>query len=421
MSSQYSKSEHGDDDEISWELNILQNKYVVLKELGSGSYASVWLAYNVPNEKYCAIKISKKEMYNVAIKEANVYDRLVNCDCSYLIGMYEHFDYKVENDLYHCIVMELMGPSTYEYIKKNTCFNTEDISKFIVQILSGLEVLHNCDIIHGDLKPENILMTKMAKELQEFIEKLDIKKIIKGKILPTNQNKREKMLDEIEQILDSIESNKSRVFDSRSASDHSYHLSEDDTDSDLITLSSTRSQSGNSYTSLDSNERGDMVDGVFDFKIVDLGGCVLPGQKRRKQIQTCYYMAPEILLRLPYSTAADMWAFGCTLYELLTGNILFDATEYEGNEDRYHLYMITQKLDIIPHDMITASPYRDVLYTHSTNKIKGFRKLEKEDLKSDLLDVITEKKIVDLIIGCLKIRPDQRITAKHALEEFMKT
>ncbi|XP_047524502.1 serine/threonine-protein kinase PRP4 homolog isoform X1 [Pieris napi] len=38
-----------------------------------------------------------------------------------------------------------------------------------------------------------------------------------------------------------------------------------------------------------------------------------------------YYRAPEIILGLPYDYGVDMWSTACTIYELATGQILFDG------------------------------------------------------------------------------------------------
>ncbi|KAF2111698.1 kinase-like domain-containing protein [Lophiotrema nucula] len=39
-----------------------------------------------------------------------------------------------------------------------------------------------------------------------------------------------------------------------------------------------------------------------------------------------FYRAPEIVLGMPFTHAIDMWAIGCTLYELWTGKILFTGS-----------------------------------------------------------------------------------------------
>lgn len=38
-----------------------------------------------------------------------------------------------------------------------------------------------------------------------------------------------------------------------------------------------------------------------------------------------FYRAPEIVLGMPYGYAIDVWAIGCTLFELFTGKILFQG------------------------------------------------------------------------------------------------
>lgn len=47
------------------------------------------------------------------------------------------------------------------------------------------------------------------------------------------------------------------------------------------------------------------------------GACGTPG-----------YMAPEVMLRLPYSYEVDMFSLGCTLYHLLVGYSPFEADDY---------------------------------------------------------------------------------------------
>jgi serine/threonine protein kinase len=46
--------------------------------------------------------------------------------------------------------------------------NSEDLNRIIIQILSGLNVLHSYDIIHRDIKPENILFKSNTALLTDF-------------------------------------------------------------------------------------------------------------------------------------------------------------------------------------------------------------------------------------------------------------
>ena len=40
---------------------------------------------------------------------------------------------------------------------------------------------------------------------------------------------------------------------------------------------------------------------------------------------TLAYMAPEVLLKMAYNHSADIWSFGVTIFELLTGKHPFTA------------------------------------------------------------------------------------------------
>jgi serine/threonine-protein kinase PRP4 len=59
-------------------------------------------------------------------------------------------------------------------------------------------------------------------------------------------------------------------------------------------------------------------------------------------IATWAYSPPEMLIGTPMNWAVDMWSLGCTLFELLTGELLFDPwgiceqkyVEFSSSEDR---------------------------------------------------------------------------------------
>ena len=43
-------------------------------------------------------------------------------------------------------------------------------------------------------------------------------------------------------------------------------------------------------------------------------------------IQSRFYRSPEVLLGLPYDQSIDMWSFGCIMYELHTGDPIFNGS-----------------------------------------------------------------------------------------------
>ena len=131
-------------------FEIEGEEYKIIEPLGSGGNGDVWRAES--NNREFAIKIinkdqeDKKDRFN---KEAlfcknNYHDNVLNVYANgcindkpcYVMPIYEtNLDYKIN-----------MGMSIGEAFG------------FIFQICSGLEFLHDNNVIHRDLKPENILI-----------------------------------------------------------------------------------------------------------------------------------------------------------------------------------------------------------------------------------------------------------------------
>jgi|TARA_B110001450_G_scaffold166812_1_gene155482 dual specificity tyrosine-phosphorylation-regulated kinase 2/3/4 len=58
-------------------------------------------------------------------------------------------------------------------------------------------------------------------------------------------------------------------------------------------------------------------------KVIDFGSSCFSNERIYTYIQSRFYRAPEIILGIPYTTAIDMWSFGCILTELFTGVPIF--------------------------------------------------------------------------------------------------
>jgi serine/threonine protein kinase len=88
---------------------------------------------------------------------------------------------------------------------------------------------------------------------------------------------------------------------------------------------------GNKKESVDASQ---MIVKIIDFNKSQQNCHIL----KSLSIQTVYYMPPEIIVGdRKYNNSVDMWAMGCIIYEILTGDILFDL--YNKNsidkEERY--------------------------------------------------------------------------------------
>ena len=71
-SSNSSNSDESED--INWQTQIINNQYIILNKLGSGSYCSVWNVYDIINKRYIAFKIYNTEDTDDAIEEKKIMD-----------------------------------------------------------------------------------------------------------------------------------------------------------------------------------------------------------------------------------------------------------------------------------------------------------------------------------------------------------
>mmetsp|Transcript_31174 Transcript_31174/g.47702 ORF Transcript_31174/g.47702 Transcript_31174/m.47702 type:complete len:154 (-) Transcript_31174:24-485(-) len=66
-------------------------------------------------------------------------------------------------------------------------------------------------------------------------------------------------------------------------------------------------------------------------KIIDFGlaKIICPNEKSRDPFGTLGYVAPEVLMKEPYSFSCDAWSFGCIIYAMLCGALPFDSKNPE--------------------------------------------------------------------------------------------
>ncbi|KAI9136700.1 kinase-like domain-containing protein [Paraphysoderma sedebokerense] len=151
------------------------NQYIVLNEIGSGSYGKVYLVKNTQDNRYYACKIISK----TKLRRQWRWKGLSNNDPDYMAGvkteiavlkklshhpnittLVEVLDDTREENLYMVFELCQQGPIMSLKLGETVPFYTEtQARKYFRDVLLGVEFLHFNRIIHQDLKPDNILLT----------------------------------------------------------------------------------------------------------------------------------------------------------------------------------------------------------------------------------------------------------------------
>lgn len=96
-------------------------------------------------------------------------------------------------------------------------------------------------------------------------------------------------------------------------------------------------------------------------KLVDLGNACWFKHHFSTIIQTRQYRSPEVIIGQKYNETADMWSFACMIYELITGDFLFEPSKGESwSKNDEHLAEFIELLGPMPRKMIKAGRYSKV-------------------------------------------------------------
>jgi len=149
-------------------------------------------------------------------------------------------------------------------------------------------------------------------------------------------------------------------------------------------------------------------------KVVDFGSSCYEHQRLYTYIQSRFYRSPEVILGLPYTTAIDMWSFGCILAELHTGYPLFP-----GENETDQLSCIMEIFGMPPNNMIEEAKRKRIFFDSKGNYCP---KLQTSKRKRRIGGKTLEQKLhtedpqfVDFLKQCLEWDPAVRWTPDQAL------
>lgn len=141
-------------------------RYKLIKEVGDGTFGSVWRAINKQTGEVVAIKRMKKKYYSweecINLREVKSLRRMNHPNIVKLKEVIR------ENDILY-FVFEYMEYNLYQLMKdRQKLFAEADIKNWCFQVFQGLSYMHQRGYFHRDLKPENLLVSKDVIKIADF-------------------------------------------------------------------------------------------------------------------------------------------------------------------------------------------------------------------------------------------------------------
>lgn len=136
----------------------LSGRYRIIRSIGSGGMANVYLAHDLILDREVAVKVLRLDFRNDEDtirrfkREALSATELVHPN---IVGIY---DVGEENDTQYIVMEYIKGMDLKDYIKNQFPIPYRKVLDIMGQILSAVDYAHQNHLIHRDLKPQNILM-----------------------------------------------------------------------------------------------------------------------------------------------------------------------------------------------------------------------------------------------------------------------
>lgn len=132
-------------------------------------------------------------------------------------------------------------------------------------------------------------------------------------------------------------------------------------------------------------------------------------EKLTEYVSTRWYRAPELLVGHKYNELVDVWALGCIVFEIYTGQPLFP-----GSSDYETLSLIIKYCGNLPNSLVDSFQHN----SYMQNKHVIFTQVPKSEvplLDKKLFNFSPD--IKNLIKKCLIVDPESRITIQEFLED----
>jgi serine/threonine protein kinase len=143
------------------EGSIVDNRYRVLRRIGSGGMADVWLAEDTHLQRQVALKV----LHRRYLQDAEFVGRFQR-EAEHAAGL-QHpnivavFDRGSDDGVNYIAMRYVQGPTLKELIDRG--LSPDQAVALVRQVLEGARFAHRNGIVHRDLKPQNVIVDEEGK------------------------------------------------------------------------------------------------------------------------------------------------------------------------------------------------------------------------------------------------------------------
>jgi serine/threonine protein kinase len=149
--------------------HVIKGRYKLIDERGRGSFATVYIARDLEDNRIYAVKVMHLELSDDAEllarfqREAHI---LLNLSDPHIVRI---FNYGNDNTMHYILMDYIDGQSLKYYMINQGPLEPLQALNYTRQISEGLDTAHKQGVVHRDIKPQNILInSKDVVKITDF-------------------------------------------------------------------------------------------------------------------------------------------------------------------------------------------------------------------------------------------------------------
>ena len=136
----------------------INDRYEIIKSIGEGGMANVYLAYDTILDRRVAIKVLRGDLSNDEKFVRRFQREALSASSLSHPNIVEMYDVGEDNGIYYIVMEYIEGKTLKQLIKKRGALTLSEAIDIMLQLTDGISQAHDSYIIHRDLKPQNIMI-----------------------------------------------------------------------------------------------------------------------------------------------------------------------------------------------------------------------------------------------------------------------
>ena len=136
----------------------INDRYEVIKTIGEGGMANVYLAHDIILDRDVAVKVLRGDLSGDEKFVRRFQREALNASSLSHPNIVEMYDVGEDNGTYFIVMEYVKGMTLKQLIKKRGALTLSETIDIMLQLSDGLSNAHDSYIIHRDIKPQNIMI-----------------------------------------------------------------------------------------------------------------------------------------------------------------------------------------------------------------------------------------------------------------------